>query len=386
MISREPAPPADPVAAVVHPDPYPYYGQLRAGPPLAFDHRLGLWVAARAEVVAELLAHPDCQVRPSAEPVPRALLGTATGGVFGELVRMNDGERHRGPSLALRGALAGVEPDRVRALAERVTAAARLERADSAALSRWLFELPVSVVAALLGFRCAEWPAVVAAVGAFVAGLSPLAGADEHSAASAAAEQLLARFGELLRQADAAPDSPVARLQREAAARGWTDPAAWAANLLGLLMQTHDACAGLLGNGIVALARQPAWRDRLQAEPGAGHALIEQVMRLDPPVQNTRRFVARACRVAGVALAAGDAVLLVLAAAQRDPAADTVLGFGQGRHGCPGEAVARSLAAAALQALLLASPSLGLDRLGWSYRPSANARVPVFQFQGDPSP
>ena len=48
--------PTDPIAAVTHPDPYPYYAQLRAGPPLAYDERLRLWIASRAEVVMEVLA------------------------------------------------------------------------------------------------------------------------------------------------------------------------------------------------------------------------------------------------------------------------------------------------------------------------------------------
>ncbi len=41
--------PADPIAAVIHPDPYPYYADLVARRPLYRDAALGLWVAASAD-------------------------------------------------------------------------------------------------------------------------------------------------------------------------------------------------------------------------------------------------------------------------------------------------------------------------------------------------
>ena len=42
----EAAEPSDPIVAVVHPDPYPYYARLRRERPLYLDSGLGLWVAA----------------------------------------------------------------------------------------------------------------------------------------------------------------------------------------------------------------------------------------------------------------------------------------------------------------------------------------------------
>jgi cytochrome P450 len=134
---------------------------------------------------------------------------------------------------------------------------------------------------------------------------------------------------------------------------------------------------------------------RLRADPRLAAALVSEVARLDPPIQNTRRFVAQPTSVAGVALQAGDTILLLLAAAGRDghanphayPQPDTLVlerprrplpGFGHGRHACPGQDLAMGIAATAIQHLL-AQPA-GLDRaaLGWVYRPSVNARLPEF--------
>src|ERR1700719_3804800 len=63
--------PRDPIAAVTHPDPYPYYADLVAYKPIYHDETLGLWVASSANAVSAVLASEICRVRPLAEPVPR---------------------------------------------------------------------------------------------------------------------------------------------------------------------------------------------------------------------------------------------------------------------------------------------------------------------------
>jgi hypothetical protein len=68
--------PTDPLTTVTHPDPYPYYGDLAATRPFDRDDTLGMWVACSAAAVTDVLTSPACVVRPPAEPVPRALLGS----------------------------------------------------------------------------------------------------------------------------------------------------------------------------------------------------------------------------------------------------------------------------------------------------------------------
>jgi cytochrome P450 len=104
-------------------------------------------------------------------------------------------------------------------------------------------------------------------------------------------------------------------------------------------------------------------------------ALVADVLRRDPPVQNTRRFVARGGAIAGVPVSEGDAILVLLAAAGRP--------FGDGGHACPGDALALALAAGCLDALLLSDLDRGAlaDRV--RYRPSPNVRVPVFTKEGE---
>ena len=378
--------PADPVSAATHADPYPYYAELRAGPPLVWNEKLHAWVASRADVIEPLLlAHGALRVRPAAEPVPRAIVGSPAGEVFGHLVRMNDGAAHQAHRPALQRALAGLDLGAVR------TAASRVARdVPAQPLSDTLFSMPVRTVAHLLGFADEALPQVDRWMRDFVACLSPLSTAAQLQDASAAAGELMARFEELA--AGAAPRDGTllaAVLAESQASEPLSRPLL--ANLVGLLSQTCDATAGLLGNSLVAVTRDPSLQQAAQAQGGL-QAIVEETARHDPSVHNTRRFVAESVTMAGTPLAAGDAVLLVLAAANRDPAFNPeperfslarprrrMLGFGHGMHACPGQALACALAAAGLEAVLHRTPDLAALRArGWHYRPSANARIPVF--------
>jgi cytochrome P450 len=82
--------------------------------------------------------------------------------------------------------------------------------------------------------------------------------------------------------------------------------------------------------------------------------------------------------VAGRALKKGDAVLVVLAAANRDPAATGIFTFGAGPHACPGETLAVTIAQAGIEALLRAGVDLEGLAENVTYRPSANCRIPLF--------
>lgn len=388
-------PPADPVQAVVHPDPYPYYAQLRAGPALAFDPGLRLWVAASAAAVAEVLEHPHLRVRPAAEPVPRAIAGAPAGELFARLVRMNDGPGHERPKLALQRALAALDAGHVQrrasAVASSVASSGSVDLHSPQGLTQWVFEVPVSITADLLGFAPDELPRVAAWVADFVACLSPLSTPQQLAGASVAAQALLARLRQLVQAARPGPGSLVSLVQREADATGWHNTDALLANLAGLMSQTCEATAGLLGSSIVAWMSHAFARDGLARSPELFVPWVEEAGRHDAPVQNTRRFAAAPVQVCGAALQAGDAVLVLLAAANRDPQANAqpdefllerparrVFGFGHGRHACPGQTLAQAMAAAALQVLLQARPTLHESRMTWHYRPSANGRLPVF--------
>jgi len=369
--------PADPISAVTHSDPYPYYRALARTRPFHFDASLKLWVAASAAAVAEVLDHPDGRVRPAAQPVPPALAGSAAGDLFGRLIRMNDGAAHAPLKAIVLRQMAALDLADVRTRAQTLAAALpRVERDDSHEANRWMFTLPVLTVADLLGLpleRDADGHVstrVAGFVATFATAMSPLASPADVQAGVAAARWLTQWAGDHANDGDGL-------LQRLAQAAGEADidPAVLTANAIGLMIQACEATAGLIGNTLVYLGRSGARDADIDTS-------VDLVARIDPPVQNTRRFMAADATLCGQAVRAGDAVLVLLAAAAHDATAAVQARpwtFGAGRHSCPGDALARVLAACTVQALL--ARDVRPDRLlgSLSYRPSVNARIPKFQ-------
>ncbi|HEX8037238.1 MAG TPA: hypothetical protein VF510_25510, partial [Ktedonobacterales bacterium] len=232
-------PPEHPVAAVTHPDPYPYYADLVANRPIYRDETAGMWIASSAAMVTAVLASDLCRVRPPTEQVPRALVGSSAGDIFRHLVRMNDGQGHGPMREAVSSALQAIDAEQI--AAESDTAARLLidelePQAHPSRLTDFAFQLPVYVVASLLGISQERLPRVAVWTSEFVRCLAPTSSPEQIEQGKRAASHLLEMLEALLDAPEAAPGPGLASiLARESQRVGYADREAIAANSVGLL-------------------------------------------------------------------------------------------------------------------------------------------------------
>jgi cytochrome P450 len=123
-----------------------------------------------------------------------------------------------------------------------------------------------------------------------------------------------------------------------------------------VLAAGFETTVNLLGNGIRMLLDAPEHLDTLRRRPELWPNAVEEILRLDSPVQLTARVARKDVEVAGMRMTAGDLVVIYLAAANRDPSvfpdphrfdieranAGRHLAFSGGRHFCLGAALART--------------------------------------------
>lgn len=239
-------PPTDPIAAVTHADPYPYYAALARERPLYRDDTLNLWVASSPQAIAQVLAHPAARVRPPAEPVPRGLCPGPAGALFGRFVRMNDSAEHARLKTLLR-AYIDSQP------APDLNGAWPLPRIDAAGVDRYLTLAPVYAQAAFMGLPPDVHGTCAADIADFIAALPATADAARIERAHRAAERLQARMLAYLHAPQAG--ETLRRLRQDCAQAG-IGMDLLAANLAGLLFQSCEAGAALLGNALVLAGRR----------------------------------------------------------------------------------------------------------------------------------
>ncbi len=141
-----------------------------------------------------------------------------------------------------------------------------------------------------------------------------------------------------------------------------------------LLIAGHETTVNLIANAILAMLRNPIQWTALGADAGRAPAIVEETLRYDPPVQLVGRTAADDMTIGRIEVPAGDVMVLLLAAAQRDPAEfdrpDTFdpdrgtlrhLGFGRGAHYCLGAPLARLEAGMALSPVTARFPDARLD-------------------------
>lgn len=402
-IAQVPPPPPPPAAHVessihinpMHPDfladPYPFYALLRDLAPVHYDDALDGWVLTRHADVTDVLRRTTV-VRPSTATLMARLPQHV-------LEEMNPFIRRLDSSLPFSNRPSHT---RLRKLMNRSFTPRAMEHRRSVVedtcrdlldgfsggdfLAEVAYPFPARVVMDLVGVpredqqQLTRWGTdVMKTLGEGQYGTDPVAVAHTSSAAM---DSLMAYLRGLVAQRRARPCDDLISEQLKASdadlfgERGeWDSDDELIVNIISLINAGLETTANYLGNGVLALLRNPNQLDLLRTEPIAATA-AEELLRYDSPAPIiTPQLASEDMEIGGRRIREGELLFPVLGAANRDPArytdpetldltresAVTHLTFGAGIHYCIGAFLGRLEGQVLFPMLAQRFPRLRLD-------------------------
>ncbi len=239
-------------------------------------------------------------------------------------------------------------------------------------VAAFAFPLPFTVICELLGVSESDRASLGEGFGKM---LVPTSTPEEYAAAKEASDSVVAMLRSLVEAKRIDPgDDLVSDLISARDGEERLDTQELLSTIFQLIVAGHDTTASLIGNSLVALFRNPAQLAELRADPTKIPKAVEEFLRYDAPVpHSTFRYTTSPLTLGGVAIPAGEQVIICLAAANRDadryanPEALDLerdearhLAFGHGIHHCLGAPLARMEGQLALGSLLRRFPTLSL--------------------------
>lgn len=359
----------DPFSPDVIREPYPWYDWLRRQNGVFHNTRRNIFVLSRyKDVLAAVRAHRSLSSREGVtyqrQPLPMML--TIDPPDHTRLRRLVSREFTATAIQAWRPRIERL----VEATFDRLVGGHPVDLVE--AVTR---PLPVSVIAEVLGIPIADRETFKSWSDDVVNGFAFAEGGDEATAMviEAGVIELLAYFSAQLDQRRTSPrDDLLTKLLRpEDEERLTTRELLYL--LLLLLVAGNETTINLLGNMVLALLEAPSQWTLLKAHPELIPAAVEEALRFDAPIQGFFRTAVEPFEVGGATIPEGGRVLVLFAAANRDPSHYSEpnrflvernpvdhLAFGSGIHQCLGAPLARLEGALVLERLLRSADRLEL--------------------------
>jgi len=373
-------------------DPYPAYAHLREHAPVyrtTLPSGVEAWLVTRYADARQALADPRLSKNPrhSEQAWKQGKVGVPgeqRSGVGAHLLNLDPPDHtrlRRLVSKAFTPRRAEEFRPRVQALTDRLLDdVARSGEADL--IHDFAFPLPIYAICDLLGVPEEDHEDFLT-----WAGMMIRHGAGPRGGVARAVRHMRAYLAELIHRKRAtltdADDDLISGLIRASDHGEHLTEDEAAAMAFILLFAGFETTVNLIGNGLLSLLTHDAERDALLADPGLLAPTVEELLRYDGPVEvATWRFSTAEIEIGGTVIPSGEPVLVVLAAADRDPArfadpdvldparADNQhLAFGHGIHYCIGAPLARLEGQIAIGTLLRRFPDVRpaqpVDELRW---------------------
>jgi cytochrome P450 len=355
-------------------DPHPVYRRLRETDPV---HRTDLgWFVSRYDDAAAVLGdprfgHPPCPAR----SIARWILGPVARLRRDILITSNPPDHARLRRLFTpffgRGAIDAVRPT-IRAVAEDLLDRAR-KTGRIELIGGFARPLTFSVIAEILGVPPADRERLMRLV-LQLAGIFDVVPRGTLRVNRRVVGRLYAYFAEF---AERCRRQPVEGLVGALVADRSDRPVAGhelLANCILMLEAGHVTTTHLIGNGVLALLRQPEQLRRLRGDPALVAAGVEELLRYDTPVRVVGRMALEDVVLRGTLVRRGETIYALLGSANRDPERfpdpdrldlgrqdNAHLAFGHGFHHCFGATLARAEAQVALDVLFNGALDLGAE-------------------------
>jgi cytochrome P450 len=265
-----------------------------------------------------------------------------------------------------------------------------IDRGAMEIMRDFAFPIPATIISDMLGIPEHDrerFAALSNDIIAFGTGADPSVDEDTRRRRARATTEAFDSYlaGLIATKRSSAADDLTTALIRAEDSEGKLSEAELTQNVRLLFMAGHETTVNLIGNALVALFRHPEELAKVKADPALMKGAVEEFLRFDSSVQQLPRVAQADVDVGGQTILAGEMVICLLGAANRDPAVwqdpealriDRPFirskSFGGGIHFCLGAQLARIETEAALNTLLQRIPALemiGLDAVTYPLNP-----------------
>jgi cytochrome P450 len=354
-------------------NPYPHYRPLLAGPPRILDMGYKFALAARyADVRAILMDHATfSSVQPAGMGFDEQMKA------FGDVPTMLGSDPPTQTRLR-RLVSRDFTPRRIRELEPRIREIAKNlidaaeRKGEFEVMSDLANPLPVMVISDLLGVPPEEYQQFKNWSDKIVEADNTLPGMPIPDEIKNAFTELKAYFADEIVRRRKNPGSDLV----SALVAAHDEAEALSADellqfVVLLLLAGNETTTNLIGNGMLALGRNPESMAAVRSKPERMRGAIEEMLRYDGPVQATFRTATKDTVVGGTPINSGMGAFVIIAAANRDPAQfkdpekfditrepNEHMAFGDGIHFCIGAPLARMESSIAIGAALERFPNL----------------------------